>query len=50
MVRPASPWPDRLALGAPAALQLALNLAFLTGYGIFRDELYYLSCAARLDW
>lgn len=41
---------DRAALLVPAALQLALNLAFLTGYGIFRDELYYLSCAARLDW
>lgn len=50
LARPASLWPDRLALGAPAALQLALNLAFLTGYGIFRDELYYLACAARLDW
>lgn len=41
---------ERLALALPAALQLALNLAFLTGYGIFRDELYYLACAARLDW
>jgi hypothetical protein len=41
---------DRLALLSPAALQLALNLAFLGGYGIFRDELYYLACAARLDW
>lgn len=46
----AARWPDRAALALPAALQLALNLAFLTGYGIFRDELYFLSCAARLDW
>jgi hypothetical protein len=23
---------------------------FATTYGIFRDELYYLACAARLDW
>lgn len=29
---------------------LALHLLFATTYGIFRDELYYLSCAARLDW
>ena len=29
---------------------LVLHTAFATTYGIFRDELYYLACAARLDW
>jgi 4-amino-4-deoxy-L-arabinose transferase-like glycosyltransferase len=35
-----------------AALGLAVHLGVnLTGgYGIFRDELYYLACADRLDW
>ncbi len=41
---------DRLAwIGIPLAL-LALHTATLSGYGIFRDELYYLACASRLDW
>jgi len=35
------------------ALPLAV-LAFFTatasGYGVFRDELYYIACARRLDW
>lgn len=30
-------------------LHLVFN-GFLGGYGIFRDEFYYLACAARLDW
>jgi hypothetical protein len=30
------------------AVQLAVNLT--GGYGIFRDELYYLACADHLDW
>ncbi|KAB2957627.1 MAG: glycosyltransferase, partial [Thermoanaerobaculia bacterium] len=29
---------------------LALMLVTATGYGIFRDELYYLSCSRRLAW
>jgi len=29
-------------------LQLAVNLT--GGYGIFRDELYYLACSHHLDW
>lgn len=28
----------------------ALHLATARGYGIFRDELYYLACAEHLDW
>ncbi len=41
---------ERLALWGPALAVLALHTAFATTYGIFRDELYYLACAARLDW
>jgi 4-amino-4-deoxy-L-arabinose transferase-like glycosyltransferase len=38
-----------------AAIVLALittlfHLATVGGYGIFRDELYYLACANHLDW
>ena len=40
----------RLALWGPALAVLALHALFATTYGIFRDELYYLACAARLDW
>lgn len=29
---------------------LALHLACIGNYGYFRDELYYLACARRLDW
>jgi hypothetical protein len=41
---------DRLALWGPALVFLTIQVAFATTYGIFRDELYYLACAARLDW
>lgn len=47
---PPLPSASRLALvGIPLAL-VALHLATTAGYGIFRDELYYLSCARRLAW
>ena len=36
--------------GAFALVKLALHLFTSHGYGYFRDELYYLACAARLDW
>jgi Dolichyl-phosphate-mannose-protein mannosyltransferase len=36
--------------GATAAATLLLHLATIKGYGWFRDEFYYLACAARLDW
>lgn len=38
------------ALWGPAVALLVLHLASATTFGIFRDELYYLSCAARLAW
>jgi hypothetical protein len=34
----------------PAALQLLLHLFTNGRYGIFRDEYYYLACAARPAW
>ncbi|HKO98953.1 MAG TPA: glycosyltransferase family 39 protein [Pyrinomonadaceae bacterium] len=33
-----------------AAAKLLLHLLTANRYGIFRDELYYLACAERLDW
>ncbi|MBL8068914.1 MAG: glycosyltransferase family 39 protein [Armatimonadetes bacterium] len=33
-----------------AATTLLIHLACIGGYGYFRDELYYLACANRLDW
>jgi Dolichyl-phosphate-mannose-protein mannosyltransferase len=39
----------RLAV-ALAAATLLLHLLTIKGYGWFRDEFYYLACAARLDW
>src|SRR5581483_11129051 len=35
---------------ALAAAKLLLHLAAFRGYGIFRDELYYLACGRHLDW
>lgn len=29
---------------------LGVHLATAGGYGIFRDELYYIACSERLDW
>ena len=42
--------PEVVVPGAFALLKLALHLFTSHGYGYFRDELYYLACAARLDW
>ena len=40
---------DRIAHGlVPLAIVLG-HLATARGYGIFRDELYYLACARQLD-
>ena len=35
--------------GLPLAA-LALFVATATGYGVFRDELYYVACSRHLDW
>ncbi len=37
-------------LAAFGLLKLAIQLAFLGGYGYFRDELYYLASTEHLDW
>ena len=41
---------DWLALAGPALAVVVLHVVFATTYGIFRDEMYYLSCAKRLAW
>lgn len=33
-----------------AAFTLLFHLVTIRGYGIFRDELYYLACSEHLDW
>ena len=45
--RPALAWP---IVGILAAIKLGAHLYAIQGYGIFRDELYYLACAEHLDW
>lgn len=49
-VRPVSPPSDRLVTWALPATTLVFFLVTARGYGIFRDELYYLACARHLDW
>ncbi len=44
---PALAWPVLLGL---AAGRLGLHLLVGSGYGLFRDEFYYLACGARPDW
>ena len=43
---------ERLAVGVwlAALAQLALHVGTSWRYGYFGDELYYLACAAHLDW
>jgi hypothetical protein len=38
------------AVWALAIGKLALHLAFIRGYGWFRDEFYYIACSQHLDW
>ena len=41
---------DRIAYAAIPVAIAAFHLLTASGYGIFRDELYYLACASHLDW
>jgi len=47
---PAAHRPSLTLLAAFAGLKLAVQLAFVRGYGWFRDEFYYLACSHRLDF
>ena len=40
-------WPMLLGLGL---MRVAVHFAIGSGYGLFRDEFYYLACGARPDW
>jgi hypothetical protein len=45
--------PDRSEILVRWALPLAVLVFFAataSGYGVFRDELYYMACARHLDW
>ena len=41
---------DRFAYSVPAVAIVLFHLATAPGYGIFRDELYYLACTEHLAW
>jgi 4-amino-4-deoxy-L-arabinose transferase-like glycosyltransferase len=43
-------WLGLQPLLLPIAMTLVLHLLAGTRYGLFRDELYYISCAWHLDW
>jgi hypothetical protein len=45
--KPASQWAPLVVM---PLVFVALHLTCLSQYGYFRDELYYLACARRLDW
>ncbi|MDE3154211.1 MAG: glycosyltransferase family 39 protein [Acidobacteriota bacterium] len=47
--RPVSP-ASAVALVVLPFAALVLHLAFVHGYGYFRDELYYLACTRHLAW
>jgi hypothetical protein len=42
--------PRSWAVWALAAATVGLHLAWVNGYGIFRDELYYVACGQHLGW
>jgi hypothetical protein len=42
--------PERAVLAVFVSAKLLVHLLFNGGYGVFRDELYYLACADHLAW
>ncbi|MBZ5504375.1 MAG: glycosyltransferase family 39 protein [Acidobacteriia bacterium] len=41
---------DFLLLGGMTLITFMIHLFLYKGYGIFRDELYFIACSYRLDW
>ncbi len=39
-----------MLLGGFTLITLGVHLLLYKGYGIFRDELYFIACSYRLDW
>lgn len=47
---PASRWLDFIPIAFISGLSLALHLIAIRGFGLFRDELYYIACSDHLAW
>jgi 4-amino-4-deoxy-L-arabinose transferase-like glycosyltransferase len=45
-----SRWPDFVPIALVSALSFALHLMAIRGFGLFRDELYYIACSDHLAW
>lgn len=41
---------DLIPIALVSALSLALHLIAIRGFGLFRDELYYIACSDHLAW
>ncbi len=41
---------DLIPIALVSALSLAIHLIAIRGFGLFRDELYYIACSDRLAW
>src|SRR4030043_1138267 len=50
MLSPKSRRLDFIPIALVSALSLALPLIAIRGFGLFRDELYYIACSDHLAW